>query len=69
MRFKMSKMSDLSYDLQQAAMIIADHNYDLRAENEKLKEEIVYLKATLRKMVLRAARQARRDTIDECGND
>jgi regulator of replication initiation timing len=55
----MSKMSELSYDLQQAAMIIADHNYDLRAENEKLRQEIKELKAALQRMALKAARQAR----------
>jgi cell division septum initiation protein DivIVA len=65
----MSKMSELSYDLQQAAMIIADHNYDLRAENEKLRQEIKELKATLQRMTLKAARQARRDMIGDCGND
>jgi len=50
----MSKMSELSYDLQQAAMIIADHNYDLREENKRLKWEIVELKAALESMTLRA---------------
>ena len=65
----MGKMSELSYDLQQAAMIIADHNYDLRMENEKLRQEVKDLKIALHRMTIKAAQKARRDTIGNCGND
>lgn len=50
----MSKMSELSYDLQQAAMIIADHNYDLREENKRLRKEVLELQAALQRMTIRA---------------
>lgn len=65
----MSKMSDLSYDLQQAAMIIADHNYDLRMENEALRKEIKELRTVLEKITMKAVEKARRDTLGNCGND
>jgi len=59
----MSKMSELSYDLQQAAMIIADHNYDLREENKRLRHEIVELKATLQRMTIRAMANERNKIV------
>lgn len=59
----MSKMSELSHDLQQAAMIIADHNYDLREENKRLKWEIVELKAALESMTIRAMHIERKKII------
>jgi regulator of replication initiation timing len=65
----MSKMSELSYDLQQAAMIIADHNYDLRMENEALRKEIKELRTVLEKIAMKAVEKARRDTLGNCGND
>ena len=65
----MSKMSELSYDLQQAAMIIADHNYDLRMENEALRKEIKELRTVLEKITMKALEKARRDTLGNCGND
>lgn len=65
----MSKMSELSYDLQQAAMIIADHNYDLRMENEALRKEIKELRIALQKITMKAVEKARRDTLGNCGND
>jgi regulator of replication initiation timing len=65
----MSKMSELSYDLQQAAMIIADHNYDLRMENEALRKEIKELRTALQKITMKALEKARRDTLGNCGND
>ena len=65
----MGKMSELSYDLQQAAMIIADHNYDLRMENEALRKEIKELRIALQKITMKAVEKARRDTIGNCGND